>query len=702
MSQNVRKKPVKRQETYYEDETYEDEDYDDGSYPYGSDEDEEEEWEEVVIRRPKKKAPAGGVPGRAAGAAGNGAAKSSRAAGAGKASGSRSAGAAKKSGSRSVQKQSSGQKQGSHSARSASAAPRTASKSTGNKNASARGTASARPAPKKKASYYEEYERYEEAPYRPSSSRRERDYREQEEGGHLMGIVVAVTGVLVLASACVVGYLFLQKNAVTHQMADIALVGEQLMEVDDGGLSVLQSVAREQAAREQEADQAAAEEAARLEEEQRQQEEEQQKAEQEAAEAKKKTQTQKQAQTTAPVLTDTVEFVESTTSDTGSTVEYAEVSKDQVPDPGTKSMAADFNRLTSVTGVDIYSGDTCVTGQAVFVNVGESVTLKAAVYPDNADDQRVEWESVDKSTATIDKNRGIVTGIKADDTIIIARTYDGGYEAKIWVKVRQGLKVTLNHNAATISVGGTAHLEATAEDGGGKVDVTWKNSDSSVAKIDSDGTVTGKKEGKTTITAVSKSSGEVLDTCIVTVSNNGIAVNLNKSKLYLDVGKSEQLKAEVFGTSDTGIRWYSTDSSVASVATNGTVTALKAGVITVIAYSNKDEDSYAYCDVYVGGSSPDPKKDTATKLKDRDGNQLYVKDSKNNYVEATSADYYTHDKFYKRVETKTHKYTGWHNFQGKIYYFDKTGKIITGEQVIQGQRYVFGADGILQEGTPPV
>ena len=64
-------------------------------------------------------------------------------------------------------------------------------------------------------------------------------------------------------------------------------------------------------------------------------------------------------------------------------------------------------------------------------------------------------------------------------------------------------------------------------------------------------------------------------------------------------------------------------------------------------------------------------------------------------MEATLADYYTADKFYKKLENIEYKYTGWQTIDGRTYYFDKNGNPVTGEQIIQGAKYVFGSDGAL-------
>lgn len=95
------------------------------------------------------------------------------------------------------------------------------------------------------------------------------------------------------------------------------------------------------------------------------------------------------------------------------------------------------------------------------------------------------------------------------------------------------------------------------------------------------------------------------------------------------------------------------------------------------------------------------KTDTVTPLKDKSGNQMYLKTSDGKFVEAKYADYYN-DKavFYKKVTSAaSYKYTGWQNLDGKTYFYDKDGNVITGEQVIQGAKYNFASDGALITGS---
>ena len=99
-------------------------------------------------------------------------------------------------------------------------------------------------------------------------------------------------------------------------------------------------------------------------------------------------------------------------------------------------------------------------------------------------------------------------------------------------------------------------------------------------------------------------------------------------------------------------------------------------------------------------SPADPKQDTKTPLSTKGKEKVYVvKGSK--YVEAVSADYYTANKFYvqRKVSIPIYRYTGWQDIDGQTYYYDKNGKYVTGEQIIQGAKYFFASDGALARGS---
>ena len=101
------------------------------------------------------------------------------------------------------------------------------------------------------------------------------------------------------------------------------------------------------------------------------------------------------------------------------------------------------------------------------------------------------------------------------------------------------------------------------------------------------------------------------------------------------------------------------------------------------------------------GVSPTPKYNEDANLLSTSGEQLYYKNG-NDYVAAKARDYLKNPntQFYRQTkEASGYTYTGWQDIDGKTYFFDKNGNKVTGEQVIQGAKYNFGSDGVLQAGS---
>lgn len=130
--------------------------------------------------------------------------------------------------------------------------------------------------------------------------------------------------------------------------------------------------------------------------------------------------------------------------------------------------------------------------------------------------------------------------------------------------------------------------------------VEWSSDDTSIVTVGA-GTfgsagvaktnkITGIAEGSTTLTAkVTTSAGNTYEGKIPVIVGNPSApvqsVTLNKTTLDLTIGGSETLNATVLpdNATDKTVTWTSDNSAVASVDSNGTVTAVSAGTATITA-----------------------------------------------------------------------------------------------------------------------
>ena len=101
-----------------------------------------------------------------------------------------------------------------------------------------------------------------------------------------------------------------------------------------------------------------------------------------------------------------------------------------------------FNCFYFVTGDNTKpGGDTkiAVTGvkldqNALTVNRGETAALTATVLPVNATNQKLSWQTGDRTIATVN-NKGTVTGIGEGETTVTVTTQDGGHTAQCTVTV---------------------------------------------------------------------------------------------------------------------------------------------------------------------------------------------------------------------------------------------------------------------------
>ncbi len=227
-----------------------------------------------------------------------------------------------------------------------------------------------------------------------------------------------------------------------------------------------------------------------------------------------------------------------------------------------------------------------------YLNVGSSHKLSYKILPDTVQDKysEVAFSSSDKSIATVDSS-GVVLGLKEGIVNITAKTKTGGYKDTCQVTVRDVVAtgVKLNKKAATILVGKQTTLKATVTPNAA-VDKTliWSSSDTSVATVSKSGKVTGKDDGVAIITATLK-NGKASDYCVVTV--NKIPVEYVDVYEYTKTMKPDtkyKFKAKAYpdNASFTKITWDSSNAKVATVASDGTVTAIAPGSCKITAYAD--------------------------------------------------------------------------------------------------------------------
>lgn len=165
-----------------------------------------------------------------------------------------------------------------------------------------------------------------------------------------------------------------------------------------------------------------------------------------------------------------------------------------------------------------------LTPTRVNLKVGEQQQVYSNVYPEDAKDSSVYWDSEDPTIASVDQN-GVVTGIKNGVTTITAKANDGGGAVgSTTITVGDDLpeleQIQLNKSVYTVKVGSTVLIEATPVPSTAQIlDIKYSTRDKNIATVDSSGRIKGVKVGSTIVT-ITANEGKVQTTATVKVVEN--------------------------------------------------------------------------------------------------------------------------------------------------------------------------------------
>ena len=306
-----------------------------------------------------------------------------------------------------------------------------------------------------------------------------------------------------------------------------------------------------------------------------------------------------------------------------------------------------INKYTgsSTLGYEIKQGDAQLSVDIEKKNIQVDEYAQIIV---NSRAKKYEYISDNTSVAIISYGR--VKGVAEGTANITVSVADSNYKPEqvtlqvtVSEKKIEITEVLLNKYAETLTEGDTITLSAEVlpYDTTYSKNVSWSSSNEAVATVSADGTVTAKSAGTAIITATTE-NGKTAG-CTVTVEKKLIPITevcLDKSSATLTEGETTALTATVLpeNTTDSkNVSWSSSNSEVAIVDANGTVTAKSAGTAVITATSENGKT--ASCTVTVN------KKNTYTGLRDVDGQLKYFN---NGNIDTT--------------------YTGFADYEGNRYY----------------------------------
>lgn len=219
--------------------------------------------------------------------------------------------------------------------------------------------------------------------------------------------------------------------------------------------------------------------------------------------------------------------------------------------------------------------------------VGNTFTLKTVM--DKTAFQGVKYTSNKTSVATV-SSKGVVSAKKAGKAVItVTSVANAKAKATFTVTVKKApTKIVLGETSKSIAVGKTYSLKVKSVLPGDAIkDLKYTTNNAKVAVVSAKGVVTGKSKGTASITVSSVAKPNVKAKCTVKVWNAPKSITA-ASTVDLYAGEKSAVKVTLPAGTYTGLDFKTADAKVATVSSNGVVTAVGKGSTSLVIMSKLD------------------------------------------------------------------------------------------------------------------
>ncbi len=255
--------------------------------------------------------------------------------------------------------------------------------------------------------------------------------------------------------------------------------------------------------------------------------------------------------------------------------------------------------------VDIKANSVALDKTSMQITSQNSINkLVATVTPTQAN-QKVSWSSSNGNIAKVD-SKGRVTPVSNGTCKIIATTTDGtnrtaSCDVTVDVKFVTGISFDFNSYTITnVNQTPVFNPNITPSDAEDK-NVRWSSSNTKVATVSSSGVIKAAGNGTCKITATTTDGTNLSASFNITVNIKATKITMDKTKIELTTGKeTEKITSSIEPSiANKAVKYTSSNTSIATVSSDGVVTAAGSGTCRIIATTTDGSKVTASCDVTV-------------------------------------------------------------------------------------------------------